>query len=155
MEDESPYSTKTFAVTIEENKLGSNQVSLVFILLLITCAAILASLFQLSFAATQKTPSLLSQLCVLVGVISSIAGAIVGYCIERRLFSAIIGSITGLGIGIVAGAIGSIPNDYTLRLNQIAFVGSLAMILMTLMSSRLTRRIDGSRLTSIQEKDEK
>jgi hypothetical protein len=154
MKDELPYGEKISAEPINVNKPGSSQVSLVFMLLLIFCAAILASLFQLSFLTTRKTPSLVMQLSFGTGLIASFIGAIVGICIELRFLSAFFGSIIGLTVGIVAGAISAIPNDYSSRLNQVAFVGSLAMIFMALLASRNTRRIDGSWFTSIREKDE-
>jgi len=154
MKDESPYSVKMSVEPIDVNKPRSSQVNLVFMLLLIFCVAILASLFQLSFATTRKTSSQVTQLSFGTGMIASFIGAIVGICMERRFFSAFLGSIIGLTVGIFAGAISAIPNDHSSRLNQVAFVGSLAMIFMALLASRHTSRIDGSWLTSIREKDE-
>ncbi len=151
LKDESPYSTKTSGEPFVESNTGANQVNLVFILLLIMCVAIIASLVQLGFAEKQKTFWLVTQLAVGTGIASSFAGAVVGFCIERRFFAAFLGFFVGFVLGTIAGAISTIPNDYALRFKAIAFIGSLAMIWISLFASNQTTRIDGSRFKPLQE----
>ncbi len=144
MIDESPSSIKPQDPKLRKEK-GSHQISLRTIMILFTYAAIFGAIIQLSLRETKVVPWLMYEDCFALAVFAGIAGTFIGLFMERRYQSAIVGSIVGAFIGGMAGALGAIHGDQSLRVNQIAFIGSFLMVVTILVWSRSSTKIDGSK----------